>query len=285
MKRKIGLVLGLVSVLTVGIGIGYGLNTTEPIHILEKAHVLGNGSVLNSKESLTEEGDRFDEDSSVLQNNLETSELTQETNSSTIQDNNNVEKQEPIVTHEQPTIRLNGDSVLSMESVDQYTELGAQAFDEDGNALEVSISGSVNRDCACEHVLTYTATDQWGQRVSTTRTVHVSHPNFTSFESFTQDTQHLALGQTVTFTLSDTVSSEDAPISRLDRVWISLQGNTGDFIEIPMVSKDEHSVILQYTYSQALPSTTYRFNGIYKSIERINAVEVNVTWDISLRIE
>lgn len=111
MKRTIGKILALVSVLTVGIGIGYGLNTTEPIHILEKAHVLGNTSVFNSKDSLTEDVNTIQEDTGVVQSqsDSDSSEPNQETNSSSSQNTTHVETKTTSVIHDQPTIRLNGD--------------------------------------------------------------------------------------------------------------------------------------------------------------------------------
>jgi hypothetical protein len=173
-----------------------------------------------------------------------------------------------------------------MESVDRYTELGASAFDEEGNQLEISITGSVNPDCACEQILTYSAVDAYEQSVSVQRTVSVSHPNFLSFESYTLDTASLSLGQSVTFVLLNTTQTDaESPLSRLSNVWISLKGDQGDFIDIPMVSRDESSVTLSYTYSSALPSSRYRFNGIYMSIEHINAVQYPVNWDINVRFE
>lgn len=285
MKHKLLIVLGSLGLVSLGIGLGYVINPTDTIRIIEQAQILQNGSVLESDEvSFKEETDVILSEETTTDELVYTDESLTTVNEEDLNEEDEI-TEELVIVHELPIITINGESVVYMESVDHYTELGAQAYDEDGHALEVSISGSVNRDCACEQILTYTATDAYGQSVSTNRTVIVSHPNFPSFESFSQDSRSLSLGQTVTFVLSDTTRGSESPVSRLSNVWISLKGNNGDFIDIPMVSKDETSVTLSYTYASTLPSTSYQFNGIYMSIERINSVEVNVNWNIRLDLE
>ena len=73
-----------------------------------------------------------------------------------------------------PTLALNGPSELTLEChVDTYTETATASDDCDPHPALV-ISGSVDINTVGTYTLTYTATDQAGNRAEATRTVHVS---------------------------------------------------------------------------------------------------------------
>lgn len=72
-----------------------------------------------------------------------------------------------------PTITLLGVNPVIIEKKDTYAESGATAVDALGNTLTVVITGSVPTHTVGTFILTYTATDQWGNTASVTRTVQV----------------------------------------------------------------------------------------------------------------
>ena len=80
--------------------------------------------------------------------------------------NNLVDTTKPIMT-------LVGDPTVALTTDDQYVEKGALAKDEVDGQLEVNISGTVNTTVSGEYIITYSAHDSWGNKVTTTRTVFV----------------------------------------------------------------------------------------------------------------
>lgn len=287
MNRKIKGLL-IVSLFSVGLWIGQSLTKTEYI-ILKNNQTQDASKALLDTETVQGVNTIVDStgvDQTEETTNLELPETTDPNDSTPSSETILTQPNEVVVVHEKPTITLNGDSVLSILSTDEYIELGARAHDEKGNDLDITIIGSINTDCACTQTLSYQATDEYNQTVSIERTVNVSHPNFPSFERFTQDRRTLSQGQTITITIyDDGYSDQDPTLTSLTNVWISLKGNNDDFIDLSLVSKEERSMTFSYSYSNPLPSTQYRFNGVYMSIKHINGVSANVTWDLGFRVE
>lgn len=75
----------------------------------------------------------------------------------------------------EPTIILNGDSHITLNVGDTYTEQGATAKDDkDGDiSSKISISGSVNTSKAGKYTITYTVKNSSGKTVTKTRTITV----------------------------------------------------------------------------------------------------------------
>jgi|GEM_PF-6980443 len=275
MKTKIVIMIGLVCVFSAGMALGFVLIPKDTLRIIEKANILNQSNSVLEGETTLEEIPIEANESRI--NDVEDLDISLGTEVSA--SNEAVTAETVLIeTHALPTITLVGESRIWMETVDTYTELGAIASDDAGNPLVINIEGSVNRDCACTQTLTYTATDANGQTVSIQRIIELSHPSFPDFETYTLSTNNLFIGDTLTIQITD----QQASLARLDQAWISLKGNSGDFLDIPMTAKDESTLSFSYTYSVVLPSTQYSFNGVYMSIERLNGVNVNVNWKMDV---
>jgi len=76
---------------------------------------------------------------------------------------------------EQPTITLNGESIVELSVGEEYEELGASAYDkEDGNITDsIQISGSVDTSKTGIYKIKYSVKDSGGNSVQIFRTVHV----------------------------------------------------------------------------------------------------------------
>ena len=75
----------------------------------------------------------------------------------------------------EPTLTLNGDSHITLNVGDTYTEDGAKAKDEkDGDiSSKISISGSVNTSKAGKYTITYSVKNSSGKTATKTRTITV----------------------------------------------------------------------------------------------------------------
>ena len=82
-----------------------------------------------------------------------------------------------------PIIVLEGESVLEIERTHTYTEQGAKAYNNDGEELDVSVSGSVDTNTVGVYNITYESTDPvLGITDTKTRVVTIvdqTSPNFT----------------------------------------------------------------------------------------------------------
>ena len=73
-----------------------------------------------------------------------------------------------------PVITLNGDSQITIQQYETYTDPGATALDDIDGELSVTTSGTVDTNLAGTYVITYTATDSAGNTAQENRTVIVS---------------------------------------------------------------------------------------------------------------
>jgi len=73
-----------------------------------------------------------------------------------------------------PTLTLNGGNII-LNVGDEYTEQGAQAFDERDGDVEVEISGEVNISQIGIYIITYTAIDSAGNSASIDRRVTIQN--------------------------------------------------------------------------------------------------------------
>ncbi len=72
-----------------------------------------------------------------------------------------------------PIIALNDNAIIRLPSGGSYAEPGATAIDSTDEAVEVTISGTVDDTITAEYLIIYTATDAAGNTATTTRTVIV----------------------------------------------------------------------------------------------------------------
>jgi len=72
-----------------------------------------------------------------------------------------------------PEITLNGDNPLTVSLGTAYKELGATATDKEDGEVPVTISGTVDTSKVGEYIITYTAVDSDGHKVTKERTVRV----------------------------------------------------------------------------------------------------------------
>lgn len=72
-----------------------------------------------------------------------------------------------------PVVTMRGDSFMTVILNDDFTDPGADAFDNTEGALTVEISGIVNPDFAGTYYIVYSATDASGNSGQTVRTVVV----------------------------------------------------------------------------------------------------------------
>ncbi len=75
-----------------------------------------------------------------------------------------------------PVIVIFGDNNMIMLLNDIYTELGASAKDERDGIVEVTIEGSVDSSTLGHYTVNYSATDEAGNNISTTREIDVVLP-------------------------------------------------------------------------------------------------------------
>ncbi len=75
-----------------------------------------------------------------------------------------------------PTITLLGSDPMTVYKKTTFTDPGATALDALGNTVTVSSSNNVNMNKDGSYTVTYTATDQWGNTATKTRTVNVVTP-------------------------------------------------------------------------------------------------------------
>lgn len=88
-----------------------------------------------------------------------------------------IEEPEPEDT-DSPVITMNGENPMELEVGDNYEEPGATAEDNaDGNLTEaIKITGEVSTGVAGEYTVTYSVTDEAGNKSTKTRTVNVVEP-------------------------------------------------------------------------------------------------------------
>jgi hypothetical protein len=72
-----------------------------------------------------------------------------------------------------PVITLNGDAAEQSVLNAAWTDKGATAEDDQDGAVDVTVSGTVNKDLAGPYTITYTATDAAGNTATETRVVTV----------------------------------------------------------------------------------------------------------------
>lgn len=83
----------------------------------------------------------------------------------------------PSVDTTAPSIVLNGETAVSIDRDETYTELGATAKDTDGTSVPVHISGTVDSSITGIYTLRYNATDSMGNKASEViRTVTIRTP-------------------------------------------------------------------------------------------------------------
>ncbi len=72
-----------------------------------------------------------------------------------------------------PVVTMRGDSFMTVILNDEFTDPGADAYDDNDGPLAVEISGIVNPDFAGTYYIVYSATDASGNSGQTVRTVVV----------------------------------------------------------------------------------------------------------------
>ena len=70
-------------------------------------------------------------------------------------------------------IALNGPDTVMINVGEEFDDPGAEAFDDDGNALEVSVAGHVESEHQSTHTIVYSATDDAANFACVARTVVV----------------------------------------------------------------------------------------------------------------
>ena len=121
-----------------------------------------------------------------------------------------------------PVITLTGESIITLELGDTYTEPGATATDDRDGNVDVSITGSVDTNTAGTYTLTYTTVDAATNSASITRTVNVNLPPDTTPPVVT-----LNGAATITLTQGDTYTEAGATATddRDGTVNVSITGN------------------------------------------------------------
>ncbi len=76
-----------------------------------------------------------------------------------------------------PEVTLNGEETLILEIGDTYTEAGVTATDNYDTSLDIDIDGTVNTSNVGTTIVTYTVTDDAGNKTIVTRTVIVNDNN------------------------------------------------------------------------------------------------------------
>ena len=80
------------------------------------------------------------------------------------------------VDSDKPTIRLFGFPKMILQINGKFVDLGAEAFDSEGNPLEIIVTGYVDTTKPGVYVITYTARDKHNNVVKVERTVTVPAP-------------------------------------------------------------------------------------------------------------
>jgi len=122
-----------------------------------------------------------------------------------------------------PTITLNGNSPITLELGEEYTELGATATDDrDGNLTsEIIISSDVNTSVLGTYQVNYTVSDSAGNSVNATRTIIIEDTTAPLIEIVTP----------VNKTYSNDEIEVQVRITELDlqNCWYELNGNERTF--------------------------------------------------------
>lgn len=79
-----------------------------------------------------------------------------------------------------PTIKLIGPKNMTVAIRGAFIDFGAEAFDSEGNLLEIVITGSVDTSTPGVYIITYTARDKFNNEVKIERTVTVPKIDITN---------------------------------------------------------------------------------------------------------
>lgn len=152
-----------------------------------------------------------------------------------------------------PVITLNGSASENSILNATWTDAGATAEDDEDGPVEVTVSGTVNKDLAGVYTITYTAVDAAGNESSADRTVTVYNEANTMDGTYACSIVSPAWNYTQTITASTTVNK---------RIHFSKFGdyanNTGIYVNVTGTSLDLPS---QTAVNVGNPATTRTFVG------------------------
>ncbi|HQI71097.1 MAG TPA: DUF5011 domain-containing protein [Bacteroidales bacterium] len=174
-----------------------------------------------------------------------------------------------------PIVTMRGDSFMTVILNDEFTDPGADAYDNNDGPLAVEISGIVNTDFAGTYYIVYSATDASGNSGQTVRTVVVRNEAAPYSGEYTGTCTTAADTTTILATVlaSTTVNK---------RIWIAGFAQYQQVSVFADISNDTISIPSQLS-PQGNTGLTHRYagNGIVSSISDSTIFEIHYSDSVS----
>ncbi|HNW69567.1 MAG TPA: DUF5011 domain-containing protein [Bacteroidales bacterium] len=176
---------------------------------------------------------------------------------------------------ENPVVTLKGDSFVTIILNSEYTDPGADAFDNTDGTLTVEISGEVNPDFAGTYYIVYTASDAAGNSGQAIRTVVVRNEAepYNGPYSRTSYTPADTTNQLSTVTVSTILNK---------RIWVAGFAHYQNASVFADISNDTIRFPSQTSLAGA-PAITHKFegSGLIKNINDTTVFEIYFSDSVS----
>lgn len=176
---------------------------------------------------------------------------------------------------ENPVVTLRGDSFITIILNSEFTDPGADAYDNTDGTLTVEISGEVNTDFAGTYNIVYIASDAAGNSSQAIRTVVVRN----------QAETYNGLYSRTCYTVADTTNQlSTVTVSTIlnNRIWIAGFASYQNASVFADISNDTIRFPSQ-TSTAGIPAVSHKFegNGLIKIINDTTIFEVNFSDSVS----
>jgi len=176
---------------------------------------------------------------------------------------------------ENPVVTLRGDSFITIILNSEFTDPGADAYDNTDGTLTVEVSGEVNTDFAGTYNIVYIASDAAGNSGQAIRTVVVRNEAEIYNGQYTR----------TCYTAADTTNQLSAvTVSTIlnKRIWIAGFASYQNASVFADISNDTIRFPSQ-TSTAGIPAVSHKFegNGLVKTINDTTIFEVNFTDSVS----
>jgi len=169
---------------------------------------------------------------------------------------------------ENPVVTLKGDSFITIILNSEYTDPGADAYDNTDGTITVEVSGEVNTDFAGTYYIVYTASDAAGNSGQAIRTVIVRNEAET----------YNGLYSRTCYTAADTtnqLSTVTVSTIQNNRIWIAGFASYQNASVFADISNDTIRFPSQ-TSTAGIPAVSHKFegNGLIKTINDTTIFEI-----------
>lgn len=176
---------------------------------------------------------------------------------------------------ENPVVSLKGDSFITIFLNAEFTDPGAEAFDNTDGTLTVEVSGEVNPDFAGTYYIVYTASDAAGNTGQAIRTVVVRN----------EAEPYNGLYNRTSYTTADTTDQlSTVTVSTIlnNRIWVAGFASYQNASVFADISNDTIRFPSQ-TALAGIPAVTHKFegSGLIKVIQDTTIFEINFSDSVS----